>query len=127
MSSVQLSGPWFDSTGDAAADRMNSDIGEAVATGGAELVRSALSSVLRHPRTPYAAEHVVTDRTTNGAEIYDNNALYGPWLEGIGSRNSPVTRFPGYSTFRRTTQQVEANADQYAEPAVEKFVREMSS
>lgn len=30
-------------------------------------------------------------------------AIYGPWLEGTGSRNQ-TTRFKGYSSFRKTAQ-----------------------
>ena len=37
------------------------------------------------------------------AQITDNGCIYGPWLEGIGSRNE-VTRFKGYSSFRKTAQ-----------------------
>lgn len=34
-------------------------------------------------------------------QISDGNVVYGPWLEGIGSRNQ-TTRFKGYASFRRT-------------------------
>jgi len=35
------------------------------------------------------------------ALITDGGVVYGPWLEGVGSRNE-VTRFKGYSSFRKT-------------------------
>ena len=35
--------------------------------------------------------------------IDDGNVVYGPWLEGTGSRNAG-TRFKGYAMFRRTEQ-----------------------
>ncbi len=37
------------------------------------------------------------------AQIDDSGVIYGPWLEGTGSRNE-TTRFKGYSTFRRAEQ-----------------------
>jgi len=37
------------------------------------------------------------------ARIDDGGMIYGPWLEGVGSRNT-TTRFKGYSMFRRTRQ-----------------------
>jgi len=37
------------------------------------------------------------------ALITDNGVCYGPWLEGVGSRNE-TTRFKGYNSFRRTAQ-----------------------
>ena len=33
--------------------------------------------------------------------LHDNNVVYGPWLEGVGSRNG-TTRFRGYAMFRKT-------------------------
>jgi hypothetical protein len=32
--------------------------------------------------------------------------VYGPWLEGVGSRNFPVTRFRGYHAFRVAAQEL---------------------
>jgi hypothetical protein len=37
------------------------------------------------------------------AVISDGGVVYGPWLEGVGSRND-VTRFKGYGSFRRVGQ-----------------------
>ncbi len=45
-----------------------------------------------------------------GAEVHDSGIVYGPWLEGVGSRNFPVTRFKGYSTFRKVRQEIERKA-----------------
>ena len=33
--------------------------------------------------------------------LTDGGVVYGPWLEGVGSRNA-TTRFKGYSSFRKT-------------------------
>ena len=38
--------------------------------------------------------------------ITDSNVVYGPWLEGIGSRNQ-TTRFKGYSIFRKTRDKLQ--------------------
>ena len=35
--------------------------------------------------------------------INDSGVIYGPWLEGVGTRNQ-TTRFKGYASFRRTGQ-----------------------
>ena len=40
------------------------------------------------------------------AEVNDSGVVYGPWLEGVGSRNA-TTRFKGYAMFRRAHQRVE--------------------
>lgn len=44
------------------------------------------------------------------AMIGDGGVIYGPWLEGTGSRNQS-TRFKGYAAFRRTTQWLNTKAD----------------
>ena len=41
-------------------------------------------------------------RDLNGI-VHDNNVVYGPWLEGVSSRNDR-TRFKGYRMFRNARQ-----------------------
>ena len=44
-------------------------------------------------------------KSRGGAEVWDGGhggAVYGPWLEGVGSRNA-TTRFKGYWAFRKAT------------------------
>lgn len=79
---------------------------------GAELIRSNLDHVLRNP-TGYYRSRVQAERD----RITDSGVVYGPWLEGVGSRNR-TTRFKGYFTFRRTTQQIETQAGPVAERVV---------
>jgi hypothetical protein len=127
MSDVTTSGPFFDGRADSYSARLVNRISHDVAAHGQELVRANLTSVLRAPKTPYAEQHVQLDVSQADVEIYDDNVIYGPWLEGVGSRNSPVTRFPGYATFRRTTQQVEAAVDESVKDALETYYQEMNS
>jgi glutamate-1-semialdehyde aminotransferase len=59
-----------------------------------------LGEVLQHP-TGYYESQVRAERVTNDLwSVNDGGVIYGPWLEGTGSRNAPVTRFAGYHTFR---------------------------
>lgn len=72
------------------------------------------------PRTGYEARQTrVLDRGSHHL-IFSSNATYGPWLEGVGSRNYPVTRFPGYHIYRLVAQQI----DHDAKATVEPFIRE---
>lgn len=61
-------------------------------------------------------ESNVRIRNTSGmAEVWDGGwggPVYGPWLEGVGSRNSPVTRFKGYHAFRKAASALEARIDE---------------
>jgi hypothetical protein len=61
-----------------------------------------------------ATDMVVTDGT-----------VYGPWLEGVGSRNAS-TRFKGYWTFRRSTQDIKDNVSEIAGPAIEAAIAEIN-
>lgn len=39
--------------------------------------------------------------------VDDHDIVYGPWLEGVGSRNAPVTIFPGYWSMRRAKEKMQ--------------------
>lgn len=124
MADVDYSGPFFDDSEYASLSRHMTDNAESdIARRGVPVVRGILASSIRVDGGPYADRHVIADANS----IVDNNAVYGPWLEGLGSRNTPKTRFPGYHSFRRATQQVEAHAAEYATPAVDAFVDEVNS
>lgn len=38
--------------------------------------------------------------------IHDSKVIYGPWLEGVSSRNQ-TSRFKGYAMFRKAHQQLQ--------------------
>lgn len=46
-----------------------------------------------------------------------DGTVYGPWLEGLGTRNA-TSRFKGYWTFRLTTDVIKEKVDVVAEPAI---------
>lgn len=54
--------------------------------------------------------------------VTDGGVIYGPWIEGVGSRNFPVTRFRGYSTFRRVAQIVDRDAGRIADRVWNRYV-----
>lgn len=56
--------------------------------------------------------------------ITDGGVIYGPWLEGVGSRNQS-TRFKGYATFRKTKQWLERKARSVAREHIKKAVRQL--
>jgi len=54
-------------------------------------------------QTPYYATKVTWDRAGRDRVIHDQGVIYGPWLDGSGSRNA-TSRFKGYPHWRRTKQ-----------------------
>jgi hypothetical protein len=124
MAYVDKRGPLFDGRAIKAANDAAQDIEKTVATLGASIVRTELNSVLR-TQTPYYRMKVNAEPSRPGWRIHDSKVIYGPWLEGTGSRNYPVTRFKGYATFRRMTQVIQARANAIADGIVAKYMGRM--
>lgn len=115
--SVDVDGPIFDGRAPRALDDIAEAVGDAVAEQGFKDIHFTLARVLRHPTGYYQSQ--IRDRAMGSAHVlYDNRVIYGAWLEGTSSRNSPVTRFPGYFTFRRVTWALKKKAPAIAEGAV---------
>jgi hypothetical protein len=109
---VHVSGPFFDGRTGHAINGAVKDMEREVAQWGFNMVHARLRRVLKHP-TGYYQSFIQTERKVDSTEINDGwptsgTPVYGPWLEGTGSRNSPVTRFKGYRTFRLVAQRMNA-------------------
>ena len=85
------------------------DYQKRIGLAGQRIIRQRLGHVLKHPTGHYESriDYRVVTRNVGGSltELHDSGVIYGPWLEGVGSRNAR-TRFKGYSTFRKITQRV---------------------
>lgn len=114
-------GPLFDGRADLKVRQACDEIERRVATVGASMIRSELNSVLR-TQTPYYRLQNEAAPDPPGWKIWDRGVVYGPWLEGVGSRNFPRTRFRGYSTYRRTFQHIDRRAGVIAEYTVREFL-----
>lgn len=124
---VNLSGPFFDGRADAAVEAAVVDIAQSGAQRGKELVDARLPQVLKYPTGRYQA-HIQTERRAS-AEVAVNDGgriVYGPWLEGVGSRNFPETRFKGYFTFRLMGQVLEGLADSIGNSVLRKYLGRMN-
>ena len=120
---VTVSGPIFDGRADAALHEASREIGESVAEIGAVMVRANLAGTLRN-ETPIYRTRVHADAEGAGWQIWDGGMVYGPWLEGTGSRNR-TTRFKGYATFRRTVGAIQAKAGQIGDNVMARYVGRM--
>lgn len=54
--------------------------------------------------------------------INDANVIYGSWLEGVGSRNSPRPGFPGYFAKRDTEDYLRAHGDSIIHDGVGRLI-----
>lgn len=106
-------GPMFSGRTAAALGTYADEVGYKVATYAEDQILQRLPQVLQHP-TGYYQSKITVERAGTGYRVTDQGVIYGPWLEGTSSRNSPATRFPGYATFRRTKALVDRKAAQIA-------------
>lgn len=101
-------GPMFDGKTAAAMHTYSDQVGYKVATFAEDQIQQRLGQVLQHP-TGYYQSKVTVERAGSGYRVTDQGVIYGPWLEGTGSRNQ-TTSFKGYQTFRRTKALVDQKA-----------------
>lgn len=86
--------------------------------------------VFREPTGYYESQveavRPVMDAGSPVARVHDNSVIYGWWLEGIGSRNYPVTRFRGYHSFRIVAQELQRKAVSIAQRVLQRrFLQRM--
>ena len=75
--------------------------------------------------TGYYRQNVAGElRPDHSALITDGGVVYGPWLEGVGSRNT-TTRFKGYHTFRQVGDWLQEQAPAVLEKHAKKLVGEL--
>lgn len=104
---VTLSGPIYDGQADNVIADFLDDAETEFGRDAVNRIHARLRTVLKNPTGRYE-RNIVTDRRQGNLVVTDNKIVYGPWLEGVSSRNTR-TRFKGYSTFRRTFQQIDAD------------------
>jgi hypothetical protein len=117
---VSMRGPLLDGQAPAEIARICREIEDEVAAQGSSLVHERLNQSIRNP-TPYYETQIVTDRAGRGTLVHDRGIVYGPWLEGVGSRNK-TTRFKGYFSFRRATHELRRQAPALAEIVVRRNI-----
>ena len=122
MSWVTQSGPLFDGRAALAAKQSVNAIAEEVGKTALDRVRTG-TVIFRHPTGAYRSRITLNARG-NFAEVHDRNSVYGPWLEGTGSRNK-TTRFKGYHFWRKALQETDARAGTVAERTLQPYLRRM--
>lgn len=121
---IRKVGPFFDFRARRAVKRALQESQHDIAGRGVDLVLLRLGTVLREP-TGYYESEIQTERVGGEIAVTDGDVIYGPWLEGVGSRNR-TTRFKGYFTFRLVHQQLEREAGGITERVFVKYTREMN-
>lgn len=124
---MPVQGGLFDGGWEAGLDGLVVDLVGAVSDTALEQWRANLDRSIKVNRQRYVGETRVTRVDDGHATVNDGTSVYGPWLEGQGSRNSPVTRFEGYDSAREAAEKVSATVDEVGAPVVVKFVEAMNA
>jgi hypothetical protein len=121
---VTLSGPFFATTRDLVVrtgiNRIEQRVAE-VADARVELLHRAF---FKHPTPWYWTRPDAVPRADHWV-VTDHGVVYGPWLEGTGSRNL-TTRFKGYKSFRLAAQSIAGNFPKIVEPAVTDLCQQLN-
>lgn len=113
MSDVEYSGPIFDERAPHIIAEYTDKIERSVGDEAVDQVRLRLDAVLKHQTGRYRSS-IHREVQEPGVSVNDGGMVYGPWLEGTGSRNES-TRFKGYRTFRIVQQEIDSRAEEIAE------------
>jgi hypothetical protein len=100
---VILTGPVFDGSAHRLVTEALTDAQIEVAARGSATLHGFMNATFKHP-TPYYETQVITSSRAGDLVVNDRKIIYGPWLEGIGSRNAR-TRFKGYANWRRAREE----------------------
>jgi hypothetical protein len=118
-------GPLFDGRAIAEMEKYTISIETTLAQEAVNRIHARLRQVIKVWGDGYYDSMVQTERQVNDTVVTDGGVIYGPWLEGVGSRNQ-TTRFKGYATFRTVTQQLDQEATAIAEEEAVPYVVAMN-
>ena len=123
---VTLSGPLFDGRAAAWTKDAVTALRREVAEHALDAWQEGMDASFRVNGHVYESfAHTVDDgpdTLVNDGWSVTNDLPYGPWLEGVGSRNFPVTRFPGYHALRNAYVITDRAVPDIAQPRIDALV-----
>jgi hypothetical protein len=120
---VHVRGPIFDGRAEREVTALLRDAQEQVAAQGSSILHGFMDATFKNP-TPYYETQVTTDSRAGDLVVNDRGIVYGPWLEGIGTRNR-TTRFKGYRNWRRARQELARQAPDLVARVARKYILRM--
>ena len=113
---AHTSGPIFDHRAVRAMEDFEEELEEEAAEWALDHIKDTFHRSFKHPTGRYEST-VRVRKSRGGAEVWDGGhggLVYGPWLEGVGSRNA-TTRFKGYWAFRKATSALDREIENIAD------------
>lgn len=118
-------GPVYDGRAARAAADFCDEIEEDGADWAENQVRANLRKSMKFP-TGYYESHIRTSNVGGSSVVNDGGSIaYGPWLEGVGSRNDS-TRFKGYFSFRKAASALDRRIEEMGDQLLRnRYIRRM--
>lgn len=121
---VRVSGPLLTGQAGPVVDEWLERVKDDLAGQALALVATNLDASIKNP-TPYYETQIIVQTIQQDRVVHDRGIVYGPWLEGISSRNR-TTRFKGYASFRRAAQNLERQVPTLLRPALQDLKERLS-
>ncbi len=122
---IRMDGPLFDGRAARAMQDAADAAREDIAAFAEEYALSLMGANFRQP-TGYYESNVTTERVAADTSlVHDQGVVYGPWLEGVGSRNRARPGFPGYRHWRQTKALAQLRGPVIADRTVQRYLPEM--
>jgi hypothetical protein len=125
-------GPVFDGRARVRLTRMCTDIEQGVAAETQRRVQILGQSLFRYTKKAHDVpgkwrSHIHVVSRGGHRAVTDSGIIYGPWLEGTGSRNK-TTRFKGYNMWRTTFANMNrSGAMEVARPIVMRTIPDLNA
>lgn len=121
---IDIKGPLFDGVAKHELAVAFAEVQKEVADYAEFQWRMNLDGSMQNPTGRYESNIATTHRGPDMvvSDGYPGSGLlYGPWLEGVGTRNA-TTRFKGYFALRRAANSVAQKTASIAEPIIKAFI-----
>jgi len=126
---VIVHGPLFDGRAGRMVDHMCTEVQQDIAELALDTWQLNAEQTFKEPTGRYQ-EHMQVAKRDNADVVTDgwpgSGLQYGPWLEGLGSRNR-TTRFKGYWNLKRAYEFAQQQWLTVAQPLVDKWVGRINS
>jgi hypothetical protein len=122
---ITISGPVLEGRVSTLIAAMIEEMRYRLAAQGLSNVQRNLDRSIRHP-TPYYETQIMVERSGVDWTVHDRKIIYGMWLEGLSHRNT-TTRFKGYHSFLRATEELQHQAPAILANVAGQFVDQMNS
>lgn len=109
-------GPLFDGRAQRYFREFAEELEEEAAEWALGHIKDTFHTHFKHPTGSYES-HVRVRKEFGHAVVTDGGwagPVYGPWLEGVGSRNAS-SRFKGYRAFRKAAEALDRRIDEIGE------------